>query len=600
MRKKLSQIAGLICISFSTVLFISQNSAAITQDVSQKKSNFNLSDSWIGEPASNFRKLKSVSAKKHMISTSDILASQAGEEMLAKGGNAIDAIIAAQLVLNVVEPQSSGIGGGGFLLYFDAKTKKTTYFNGRENSPAKAHAKMFLDKNGKAKDFTEAVKGGKSVGTPGVLKILKEAHEKYGKLSWKEVFQPAIKLSRNGFPMNDRLHTLASSNAYIRDFRETAEIYINPNGKTKDIGETVTNPQMAKTLETIAQEGIEPFYSGKIAKDMVRAVQNSKINPGYLSLADLKKYRSKTGDLLCATYREKYKICSMPLPSSGGVTLLEILGILENFDLSKLKPQSAEFVHLVSEATRLAYADRNEYLADTAGVPIDKMLNKNYLKSRSQLISMDKSMSKVEAGIFTEIVARNTVIDNNAIELPCTTHLSAVDDEGNAISFTSSIEYFFGSGITVDGFLLNNQLTDFSFLPEINGKKVANRIEPNKQPRSSMTPTFVFDKDDKLIMILGSPGGPNIIQYSLKTILGYLDFHQDIQKIISMPNFVILNDVLQLEKGTEITKLEKKLQNLGHQTKINDITSGIHAIVINDNELIGGADPRRGGAAVGF
>ena len=228
----------------------------------------------------------------------------------------------------------------------------------------------------------------------------------------------------------------------------------------------------------------------------------------------------------------------MPLPSSGGVTLLEILGILENFDLSKLKPQSAEFVHLVAEATRLAYADRNEYLADTAGVPVDKMLNKNYLKSRSQLIRMDKTITKVEAGKFTEIATKNTIINNNAVELPCTTHLSAIDDEGNAISFTSSIEYFFGSGITVDGFLLNNQLTDFSFLPEINGKKVANRIEPNKQPRSSMTPTFVFDKDDKLIMVLGSPGGPNIIQYSLKTILGYLDFHQDIQKIISMKHIL--------------------------------------------------------------
>lgn len=591
MKKNYSPSIFFISIIFSSALFL--------QSCNLSKSHFNLSDAWVGEPASNFRNLKSVSAKKHMISTSDILASKAGEEMLKKGGNAIDAIIAAQLVLNVVEPQSSGIGGGGFLLYYDSQTKKTIYFNGRETAPEKAFPEMFLNQDGQPREFLEAVRGGQSVGTPGVLKILREAHEKYGKLSWAELFQPAIKLARYGFPMNDRLNTLASHSSYINEFSETAKIYLTQNGKAKNIGEIVTNPKMAETLQLIAKEGIDPFYKGKIAQDIVAAVQNSKINPGYLSLSDLKKYRSTTGDLICASYRQTYKVCSMPLPSSGGVTILEILGILENFDLAKLRPQSVAAVHLIAEATRLAYADRNEYLADEAGVPVNQMLDKDYLKSRSKLISLNKTMPEVKAGKFVITTNSDYVINNNAVELPSTTHLSAVDDEGNAVSFTSSIEYFFGSGISVDGFLLNNQMTDFSFLPEINGKKVANRVEPYKQPRSSMSPTFVFDKNDKLIMVAGSPGGPSIIQFTLKTILGYVDWKMDIQEIISMPNFVILNDVLQLEKDTEIVKLEPKLNALGHKTRINDVTSGIHAIVINDNGLIGGADPRRGGVVVG-
>ncbi len=560
----------------------------------------NLSDAWVGEPASNFRKLKTVSASKFMVVTADEAASKAGEEMLQKGGNAIDATIAAQMVLNVVEPQASGIGGGGFLLYYDAKTKKTTFYNGRETAPAKASPDMLL-KDGKPRQFNDVVRGGLSVATPGALKILKEVHEKHGKLKWGELFAPAIKMSREGFIVTPRLHTLMEHILYLKDFEEASKVYLKEDKSAYAIGDKITNPKFADTLEIIAKEGITPFYEGKIAQDIVAAVRNSKINPGVLSEKDLRNYQSKKGDLICAKYREKYKVCSMPLPSSGGVTVLQILGILENFELNKLQPQSAEAVHLVMEATRLAYADRNEYLGDISGVPIDKMLDKKYLTSRAALISKDKALEKVEAGKFSQ--SQNLTFNNRAVELPSTTHMSVVDGEGNAISFTSSIEYFFGSALMVDGFLLNNQMTDFSFVAEIDGKKVANRIEPNKQPRSSMTPTFVFDANDNLVMVVGSPGGPRIIQYTLRTIIDVLDWKLDVQKAISMPNYVVLNDVVELEKNTSITKLKSNLEKMGHKVVIKDLTSGIHAITIsNDNskKLKGGADPRRDGVAVGL
>lgn len=556
-------------------------------------------DVWSGEPFSNFRELKTVYAKKHLISTSHQLASQAGEEILSRGGNAIDAAIAAQMVLNVVEPQSSGIGGGAFLIYYDAKAKTTHYFNGRETAPMDANGKMFLDKNGQPRAFNDVVRGGLSVGTPGVLKILKAAHDKYGKLPWADLFVPAINLAKQGFPMDERIKVIAENVRYLKDFHGFAELYLKPDGTPKDLGTIVTNPELANTFSLIAKEGIEPFYNGKIAADMVAAVHTSKTNPGYLSLDDLKNYQVKEGDLICGSYRGKYKVCSMPLPSSGGITLLQTLGILENFDLSKYKPSSAPAIHLITEATRLAYADRNKYVADVKDVPIDQMLNKEYLKKRSALIDLNKASTNVAAGEFTNLVPANTVIDKKAAELPSTTHISIVDNDGNAIAMTSSIEYYFGSVLDVDGFMLNNQLTDFSLVPEIDGKPVANALEPGKQPRSSMAPTFVFDENNNLIMVVGSPGGPRIIQYVLKTIIAVLDWNLDIQKAISLPNFSVINDVVELEKRTDLEKLAPDLIKLGHKVKIEDSVSGIHAIIINKNNLAGGADPRRAGVAIG-
>ena len=596
MTKNQTKILSLIVIIFTTIGGLSYRFIDFKKFAS--KPIIQANDVWSGEPFSYFRDLKTVSAKKYLISTSHEMASQVGKEILAKRGNAIDAAIAAQLVLNVVEPQSSGIGGGAFVLYFDAKTKTTRYFNGRETAPENANSKMFLDENGKPRAFNDVVKGGLSVGTPGLLKVLKEVHKKYGKLSWEELFEPAIMIAKQGFPMDERIEVIAKNVAYLKDFSGFAALYLKEDGTPKDLGTLITNPELAQTFTTISKEGIGTFYSGKIAEDIAAAVQNSPTNPGHLSVNDLKNYQIKEGELICGSYRVKYKVCSMPLPSSGGIALLQILGILENFDLSKLQPSSLEAIHLITEATRLGYADRNKYVADVADVPIEKMLDKEYLKKRSDLINLKHSMSRVEAGEFADVKTSYN-IDTQAVELPSTTHISIVDEGGNAVAMTSSIEYYFGSALNVGGFMLNNQLTDFAFTPEIDGKPVANRLEPGKQPRSSMSPTFVFDENNNLIMVVGSPGGPRIIQFVLKTIVAYLDWNLDIQKAISLPNFVVLNNTIELEKRTDLEKLQSDLEKMGHKVKAADLVSGIQAITIKPGGLEGGADPRRGGVAIG-
>ena len=550
-------------------------------------------DDWTGEGFSGFEKYEAVSAKDFMISSADKRASAAGAQMLAKGGNAVDAAIAAQMVLNVVEPQSSGIGGGLFLLYYDAQKKNSVYFNGREKAPSSANEKIFLDKDGKARDFKDVVGGGLSVATPGALKALKRAHEQYGKLPWADLFEPAIKIAKNGFPLDEKIHVILKQLPHLKNFNGM-EIYFEADGTPKKVGSKIKNPELAKTFETIAKQGIAPFYEGKIAQDIVAAVQTSKKNPGLLSLADLKNYNIKTGDLICGSYRKKFKICSMPLPSSGGITILQTLKILENFDLAKLQPSSLEAVHLISEATRLSYADRNEYVADVPNVPLKEMLDENYLKQRASLIKLDRAMLDVKPGQFKKDFALN-----ETFEKPSTTQVSIVDSGGNAVSMTSSIEYLFGSVVMVDGFMMNNQMTDFSLAPEINGKKVANRVQPRKQPRSSMSPAFIFDDKNNLMMVIGSPGGPRIIQYVVKSIIGVLDWNLDIQQAISLPNHVVLNNQIELEDRTALTSLKSSLEKMGHKVKVADITSGLNGVVINKDGLQGGADPRRSGAAIG-
>ena len=561
-----------------------------------ENTNNNVSDIWVGEPDSGFRDLKAVNAKEYMVASGSQTASEAGTEIIAKGGNAIDAAIATALVLNVVEPHSSGIGGGGFLVYYDKKSNKTISFNGRETAPKNAHDKMFLDKNGNPRNFKDAVRGGLSVGTPGLLKMMKEAHIHYGKLPWEDLFQPAIRAANNGFKVSERFHLLSKEIAYLKDFGETSQIYLDKNKKPRNVGDIITNPILAKTLTSISKNGIKSFYEGQIAQNTVNSVQNSDINPGYLSLSDLKNYTVKKGELICAPYRD-HKICTMSLPS-GGPVLLQIMSILNHFELNKMKPNSLATVHLITEATRLAYADRNEYMADKSGAPLKDLLNKDYLKKRASLIKKDSVITSLKPGKF--IVNDNFSINKRAIEPPSTTHLSVIDKSGNAVSMTNSIEYFFGSAISVNGFLLNNQLTDFSFSPTKNGKKVANRLRPGSQPRSSMSPTLVFDNKGQLVMILGSPGGPRIIQFVAKAIINYIDFGLDIQESISLPTFVVLNDVIELEKTRNITKLNDSLRQMGHKTKIIEIVSGIQAITIKNGKIQGGADPRREGVAIGF
>lgn len=572
----------------------------------------NSNDIWTGEAYSGFFLHQKASAQKFMISSSDERASKAGLEILKKGGSAIDAALAAEFVLNVVEPQSSGIGGGAFFLYHDAKSKNNIYFNGRERAPIAANERIFLDKEGNPRKFYDVVGGGLSVGTPGALKAWKKAHEKYGKLPWNELFEPAIKIAKEGFVIDRRIQVILETLPYLNHFN-SVKIYFDKDGLPKKPGSIVQNPQLAQTFETIANQGIKPFYEGKIARDIVATVKNSKVNPGYLSLADLQKYQIKIGLPICGFYRQKYKICSMPMPSSGGVTLLETLGILENFDLSKIKPSSLEAVHLLSEASRLAYADRNEYVGDLFDVPVLEMLDKKYLMQRASMIDMNRALTNIKPGNFAKNyykkklqynAKKHSANSSTSFEKPSTTHISVIDRWGNAVSMTSSIEYFFGSVLMVDGFMLNNQLTDFSFVPEMNGEKVANALEPMKQPRSSMSPVFVFDEKGNLIMAIGSPGGPRIIQYVLKAIVAYLDWGLDIQQAISLPNHVALNGRIELEKRTSLQDLQKPLEAMGHKVAVVDITSGLNGIVVKNNVgsgsvIEGGADPRRNGFALG-
>lgn len=567
----------------------------------------NRSADWISESASIAKKAPIAHGEKFMVVSGSKLANEAAKAMIDKGGNAIDAMIAAELVLNVVEPQYSGIGGGGLLVYYDAKNKKTISFNGRETAPVKSNSRIFLGKDGKPREFKEVVKGGLSVGTPGLLKMFKRVHQQYGKLPWKDLFVPAIKIAQNGFKVDARLNSTANQIGYIEGFNQVNQTFLkkDQNGKyiAKDIGEVIINEDLAKTFKIIANQGIESFYRGPIANDIVNAVQHSKVNPGYLTLWDLKNYQAKEGVPVCGFYRKQYKICSAGLPSSGGVTLLQILGILQNFNLAQYQPFSKEAIHIVSEAVRLAYADRNRYLGDIKNAPIKSMLDPKYLKQRSELIKMDSIISKIMPGkIKQDKQLKKLALNMGQQELPSTTHLSIVDQEGNAASLTSSIEYYFGSGLLVDGFLLNNQLTDFSFIDQIGSSKVANSLAPLKQPMSSMTPTLVFDKNDNLLMVIGSPGGPRIIQFVLQEILLVLDWHLDPAYAISLPHYIMLGDKLELEKNTKLAKIEPDFKALKYNTVITDIVSGVNLIMVGEgNQLKGIADPRRdSAAALGF
>ena len=606
-KKKILTTAIIITI-IGTILLFSGKIINITQNLSNKyqitntlkqlmgtKSKSYNNDDWQGEQYQKFAKKSIISGKEFMISTLDKRASDAGAKILEMGGSSVDATIAAQMVLNVVEPQSSGIGGGAFLLYHDKKNNKSTYYNGRETAPEKSHDKIFIKKDGSVMSFHEAVNGGLSVGTPGLLKMLKKAHKKYGKLKWEILFEPAIKLANEGFPMESKIRTILEDVKYLHNSPEIKKIYFNKNGKIKENDEIIYNKDLAKTLSIIAKKGIEPFYKGEIAKNIVKKVQTSD-NPGYLSLKDLKNYNIKTGDLICSFYHS-YKVCSMLPPSSGGVTLLQILSILENFNLQFLSPTSPKTIHLIAEATKLSYQDRNKYLADTKNIPLKKLLNKEYLKNRSELIKANETISNLKPGNFK--VSNSYHINHNAFETNSTTHISVIDKEGNAVSMTSSIEYLFGSNLMVDGFMLNNQMTDFSFKPKIDGKKVINRVMPNKQPRSSMSPTFVFDNKDNLVLIVGSPGGPRIIQYVAKTIIAYLDWQMNIDEAIALPNFIAINGNLELEKETYLEKMLEDLEKIGHKVKIRNISSGITAISIKDGVIYGSADHRRNGEASG-
>ena len=455
-----------------------------------------------------------------MIVAANPLAAAAGRDVLRMGGNAVDAAIAAQMVLNLVEPQSSGIGGGGFLLYFEHASGRIQAYDGRETAPASATPGLFLDQSGRPLAFMDAVASGRSVGVPGVLRMLEMAHREHGRLPWPMLFEPAIRLAEEGFPLSPLLHAVLQDEEQLGRNLEARELYFDAAGRALPIGSMIRNPRLAETFRRIAQGGADAFYSGPIAADIVTAVATQPL-PGGLSLADLRAYRAVEREPVCGPYRI-WIICGMPPPSSGGITVVQILTMLEQFPLDREPPLSARFAHLFAEAGRLAFADRKRYLADSdfVQVPVMALIDHSYLARRSESISTEHSL-----GIASPGELKLTLADPASQPEPVsTTHLSIVDAQGNAVAFTSSVESEFGSRIQVDGFLLNNQLTDFAFEPSVNGLAVANRVEPGKRPLSSMAPTFVLDQGGNLVAVLGSPGGSRIIPYVAEAIIALLDW----------------------------------------------------------------------------
>tara|TARA_R110000751_G_scaffold91266_3_gene178870 strand:+ start:48396 stop:50174 length:1779 start_codon:yes stop_codon:yes gene_type:complete len=550
------------------------------------------------EAATGLQQKSAFHSKEFMVVAANPYASWAGKNVLVKGGSAIDAAIAVQAMLTLVEPQSSGIGGGGFILYWDNKAKKLHTFDGRETAPSQARIDLFME-DGKPIKWIDAVVGGQSVGVPGVLKALDMAHQEFGNLAWSELFADSIALSNNGFIVSHRLASLLERKIHpgLNQFR-TSSVYFYPKGKALEEGSTKKNAALAKTLTTIAQKGVDSFYKGSIATNIARAAQFSTINPGLITAQDIAEYQAIKRSPVCGRYRS-YQVCGMAPPSSGGVNVLQILRTLEPYNISQYPLGSAPAVHLFTQASRLAYADREMYIADSdfSQLPLSALLSTRYLSERARKINNEKDMGKVLAGKPFPIM---NFSKGNTFEQPNTSHFSIVDKEGNAVSMTTSIEFAFGSGVMVEGFLLNNQLTDFSFNPYRGNKPVLNRVEPNKRPRSAMSPTMVFDEEGQLTLVLGSPGGSRIVSYVAQTLMGVLDWDLDIQEAINLPKVTNRNDYTALEKGTVIEELKPILEKMGHKVQVIDLNSGLHGIQLNKGGLIGGADPRREGVAVGF
>ncbi len=553
-------------------------------------------------------------ANRDMVAAANPLAVDAGVTILRQGGSALDAAIAVQMMLTLVEPQSSGIGGGAFLLHYDGTAKTLVGYDGRETAPAAATPDQFMNL-GKPRGFLDAVTGGLSVGTPGVISMMAMAHAKHGTLPWAALFQPAIDLAEKGFPVSPRLYSaLAGTAERLCREKAVAAHYLKADCTPKDQGSLLKNPELAATLRAIAKDGAKAFYSGPIAEAIVNAVRSHPTNPGRLTLQDLADYTPAVREPICGPYRG-LRICGMPPESSGTIAVLQTLGILEQFDVAKLAPNSLDAVHLISEAYRLAYADRQKFIGDPAfvSVPVTGLLDAGYLKQRASLIKMDRSMGVPVAGAPTGAEPRGL---DDSPSLPSTSHVSIVDKDGNMVAMTTTIENGFGSLQMVKGFMLNNQLTDFSLSPtDAEGRPVANRVEAGKRPRSSMAPSFVFNAKGDVEAVVGSPGGGNIIQYVVKTLVGLVDWKLDIQAAIDLPNFGAQTSVTtEVEKGTVLAALQPGLAARGHTVAVVDINSGLQGIVFNGTRgttpapfakapgkgtWAGGADPRREGAARG-
>ncbi len=536
-------------------------------------------------------------AARDMVAAANPLAAQAGREILAAGGSAVDAAVAVQLVLNLVEPQSSGIGGGAFMVHWDGTNVVT--LDGRETAPAAAKPERFLGADGKPLQFYAAVVGGRSVGVPGTVRLLHESHKRWGKLPWAQVIAPAIRIADDGFTISPRLNGALAQDKYLQNDPIARAYFFEADGKPKAVGTVLKNPAFARTLREIAEKGPDAFYTGEIAADIVATVTRHTGNPGDMTLDDLRAYRVEERAPVCGPYRT-YRICGMGPPSSGAVAVRQIMSTLETKDMASLKP-GPDAAHWIAEAGRLAYADRALYLGDPGfvSVPLRGLIDADYLKSRAALVNPDKSMGRAKAGDPPFQKTEFRFAPSEGIEFG-TSHISVVDCNGNAVSMTTTIEDGFGARImTRSGFLLNNELTDFNFAPVDEGKPVANRVEAGKRPRSSMAPTLVLDANNKLYAVVGSPGGSQIINYVAKTLVGIIDWKLDPQVAVDVPNFGSRNGPTELEAGTEAETWKAALEAKGHEVRTIDMNSGIQAIVVGPNGLTGGADSRREGVAIG-
>ncbi|PZQ84603.1 MAG: gamma-glutamyltransferase [Ancylobacter novellus] len=543
---------------------------------------------------------KSATGKHWMVTAANPLAAQAGAAALRAGGNAIDAMVATQLVLGLVEPQSSGLGGGVFLVYWDAAKGQLTTFDARETAPRAATPTLFQNEKGEPLSFMAAVVGGRSVGTPGTPRLLETVHRRYGKIAWAQLFRPALGMAEAGFAVSPRLAGLIADDVETLKRNPAARAYfLDGDGAPLKAGTVLKNPAYAATLRHLSQYGADAFYGGALAADIVRTVREGD-NPGVLSLGDLREYRVKERAPVCAVYRG-LEACGMGPPSSGALALGQILGMLEPYDLKSLGPQSPEAWRLVADASRLAFADRDRYMADSDYVPMPTkgLLAPDYLAARAKLLAGDDALPEVAPGNPTwDHAMAEPRADDEALELPSTTQITIVDAEGNIVSMTSTIEAGFGSRLMVGGFLLNNELTDFSFRSQKDGVPIANRVEPGKRPRSSMAPTIVL-RDGKPVLALGSPGGSQIIGYVAKTLIAHFDWGLPLDQAIAAPNVLARFGPVEIEQGTGAEALMPELKRLGFEVRAMPMTSGVQAVAITPEGLVGAADPRREGVAIG-
>lgn len=539
-------------------------------------------------------------AKTFMVTTSSRPASEAGRDMLRAGGSAVDAAIAAQLVLGLVEPQSSGLGGGAFLLHWDKAAKSLVAYDGRETAPATAKPDRFL-KDRRPMPFETAVRSGLSIGTPGLVRLLKAAHDKHGKLPWARLFEPAIRLAEGGFTVTPRLHLLLRLTG-IDAFDETARAYFFDNGGSPlAAGTIVKNAAYASTLRAIAERGPDGFYAGDVAEAVLRAVARAPNVAGDLTVADLAGYAVIERQAVCAPYRV-YRVCGMGPPSSGGTAIAQILHLIEPFDLGRVTDGRlpAHGVHLILEAQKLAYADRGRYLADPAFVPVPSgLIDPAYLAERRKLIDPAKAMPPPPPGLPPGVAKRAFGTDAT-LETTGTSHVSVIDADGNAVAMTTTIEGVFGSGVMAAGFLLNNELTDFSFLPiDADGQVIANRVEGGKRPRSTMSPTIVFDDKGDVFAVLGSPGGGRIILFVTKALVALMDWKLDAYQASSLMNFGSMGEGADIETDWQSIMTGLRLRGYGHAVHADLMNSGLNILAVRGGTLEGASDPRREGAALG-